>query len=68
MDDFFYIKHKPGSFDEINIFDLKNRFMYAILTNILLADKGKSLVSQDEGYYNAHAIRKDSFGKHGNIN
>ena len=33
--------------------------MYAIFTNTLLTDKGKSLVSQHEGDYNAPAIHKE---------
>ena len=56
MDEIFDIKYKPGSIDEINFFDLKKRFMYTHFINTLLADKGKSLVSQHEGDYNAHAI------------
>ena len=59
MNEIVDIKYKPRSVDEINLFDLKNRFMYAFFANNLLTDKGKSLVSQHEGYYNAHAIHKE---------
>ena len=45
MDQIFDIKYRPRSIDEINLFDLKKRFIYAIFTNTLLTDKGTFLVS-----------------------
>ena len=59
MDVIFNIKCKPGSVDDINLFDLKKRFTYAVFANTLLTDKGKSLVSQREKDYNTHAIHKE---------
>ena len=59
MDEIFDIKYKPGSVDEINLFDPKKRFMYAVFTNTLLTDKGKPLDNQHEGGYNVHVIHKE---------
>ena len=39
MDEIFDIKYKPKSFDDTDIFDLKNRFMYAVFTKNLLTGK-----------------------------
>ena len=49
VDEIFDIDYTPGSIDDINLFDLNKRLMYAVFTNTLLADKGKSLVRQYEG-------------------
>ena len=59
VDEIFDIKYKPGSIDEINLFDLKKIFIYAVFTNTHLTDKRKYLVSQHEGDYNAHTIYKE---------
>ena len=59
MDEIFDIKYKPGSVDEINLFDLKKILFYVFFTNTLLTDKGTSLVSQYEGAYNTYTIQKN---------
>ena len=56
MDDYFYVDCKPGSDSDINLFDLKKTFMYAVFTKTFLTDKGKSLARKHERDYNAHDI------------
>ena len=58
VDEIFDINYKPGSVDEINLFYQKKRLMYTVFRKTLLTDKGKSPVSQHEGYYNIYAIHK----------
>ena len=59
MDEIFDINYKPGYIDEINLFDLKKLCMYTVFANTILNGKGKYLISQHEGDYNAHAIHKE---------
>ena len=53
------MNYTPRLIDDINLFDLKKRFVYVVFKNTLLADKRKSLVRQHEGDYNAHDIHRE---------
>ena len=49
VDEIFDINYTSGCIDDIHLFDLKKRFLYALFINTLLTNKGKFLVRQHEG-------------------
>ncbi|HEY9706731.1 MAG TPA: hypothetical protein V6D48_00855, partial [Oculatellaceae cyanobacterium] len=49
----------PSTTDEINLFDAKQKYMYAVFEKTLLTDKGKALVRAYQQTYNAQQIYKE---------
>ena len=49
----------PSTADDIQLFEEKQKFMYAVFEKTLLTDKGKALVRQNQQSFNAQQIYKE---------
>src|SRR5687768_10090171 len=51
--------YAPTTADETNLFEEKQKYMYAVFEKTLLTDKGKALVRSYQKTYNAQLIYKE---------
>ena len=57
----FDAKYKPSTASDKELFEQKQKFMYAVFTKTLLTDKGKSLVREHDMDGDAQTIYRELF-------